>query len=145
MLKGRGRGGTSRVLFFKYIYYRIYIYVRGSFLFAGFERRGKKDSFFFSVFITKHWLLKHFANLFRGLFPWIIIIIIIIGRFMFTLFILMLMIVISEKGGKVCVGERVHNETKVGRRLIKVDKSFKMILKVRSDESSGISLVSCAP
>lgn len=55
----------------------------------------------------------------------------------------MLMIVISEKGGKVCVGERVHNETKVGRRLIKVD--FKMILKVRSDESSGISLVSCAP
>lgn len=64
---------------------------------------------------------------------------------MFTLFILMLMIVISEKGGKVCVGERVHNETKVGRRLIKVDKSFKMILKVRSDESSGISLVSCAP
>lgn len=62
---------------------------------------------------------------------------------MFTLFILMLMIVISEKGGKVCVGERVHNETKVGRRLIKVD--FKMILKVRSDESSGISLVSCAP
>lgn len=64
---------------------------------------------------------------------------------MFTLFILMLMIVISEKGGKVCVGGRVHNETKVGRRLIKVDKSFKMILKVRSDESSGISLVSCAP
>lgn len=62
---------------------------------------------------------------------------------MFTLFILMLMIVISEKGGKVCVGGRVHNETKVGRRLIKVD--FKMILKVRSDESSGISLVSCAP
>lgn len=42
------------------------------------------------------------------------------------------MIVISEKGGKVCVGGRVHNETKVGRRLIKVD--FKMILKVRSDE-----------
>lgn len=36
---------------------------------------------------------------------------------------------------------RVHNETKVGP-FRKVD--FKMILKVRSDES-GISLVSCAP
>lgn len=45
----------------------------------------------------------------------------------------------TKREEKLCW--RVHNETKVGP-FRKVD--FKMILKVRSDES-GISLVSCAP